>query len=183
MPRIVVRASARRGRHNQRMPGVDISETSRCHAVRVTGTALRTGNISTIGRVDVHPRPCVPSLRIARVHAGGAMWTRPRRRQAEGELRETGQVGAGRAGFCPIEGKEEGKERFGRVVVGCTIGLWVPLRARHRAWAQARPDPASSPMVGSGLGFSPTQARPSPAQAPGFQARPDPNNTSGGGPA
>ncbi|KAJ7835893.1 hypothetical protein B0H14DRAFT_2589950 [Mycena olivaceomarginata] len=33
-------------------------------------------------------------------------------------------------------------------------------------------------MVGSGLRFSPTQARPSPAQAPGFQARPDPDNTS-----
>jgi hypothetical protein len=35
-------------------------------------------------------------------------------------------------------------------------------------------------MVGSGLRFSPTQARPSPAQAPGFQARPDPKNTISG---
>ncbi|KAJ7491828.1 hypothetical protein B0H11DRAFT_2228628 [Mycena galericulata] len=32
-------------------------------------------------------------------------------------------------------------------------------------------------MVGSGLRFSSAQARPSPAQAPGFQARPDPENT------
>ncbi|KAJ7486326.1 hypothetical protein B0H11DRAFT_2192332 [Mycena galericulata] len=51
-------------------------------------------------------------------------------------------------------------------------GLLSPLGS-----AQARPDPASSPMVGSGLRFFPTQARPSPAQAPGFQARPDPENT------